>query len=207
MTLEDFSAYVTTYKSDLDNHPRVIEWTQQRTAANRAWKPDMTRIDSLDHLSKFYPSWSDFLDNYDECMQYLMTFHHVKTFDEFEFEVRRALLTIVTGEGITSMEASVAAAAVDTEQGLGRDDERHDTSRLPGLTPKAMARRKPSYHQYSRMIGQLKMRTANNKRRGKANSTDKLHSEMSIPDYFDHAARSKVVAENREFDDIQHVPP
>ena len=154
MTLEDFSAYVTTYKSGLDNHPKVIEWIQQRTAAYRAWKPDMTKIDRLNHLSDFYPSWSEFLNNHEECMQYVMAFHHVKTFDEFEFEVRKSKSSIAAGKGQTAREASVAAAAVDSEQGLGRVDESQGTSHIPGVTPKAMSRRKPSFLPLSRMIGQ-----------------------------------------------------
>ena len=57
-----------------------------------------------------------------------------------------------------------------------------------------------------RMIGQLKVRLAANRRRGKANSTDKLHSEMSIEDYLEHAAKSRVMAEHPEFDDIANAP-
>ena len=41
------------------------------------------------------------------------------------------------------------------------------------------------------------------RRRGKANCTDKADSEVSIADYLEHAAKSKIMAEHPEFDDLE----
>ena len=112
-------------------------------------------------------------------MQYIESLILTQTFDEFEVAVRRDMVQ----EDAAPM------------QGLAQDGDTHDHSLPPGLKPKSKAARKPKTQTYSRMVGKMRTTMASLRRRGKANCTVKPHSEMSITDYLEHAAKSKIMAE------------